>query len=182
MESNRTFCCVFHYCAKWRGNQHGGHKYNELQNWFHVISHANRVFSLNFWQGGTSKFFVPESGGGGDLQKSDWSRNCPPNAKHRPFFAILSMTIQLFKVLLSLKVLKFDTKMYLKFSNFRGRRGGGETSLGPKTWDKCRMGGPPRPPGKKPCMNTLYCNIPHLRQGIDKKLELKYHLLGSRLL
>ena len=34
---------------------------------------------------------------------------------------------------MSLKVVKFDTKMYLNFSNFRGRTlAGGGTSLGPK--------------------------------------------------
>ena len=68
--------------------------------------------------------------------------------------------IQLFKVLLSLKVVKFDTKMYLNFQNFRGRTSaGGGTSLGPKMgtsvgsgggggggdWQNFhRMGGPPR--------------------------------------
>ena len=48
-----------------------------------------RVFSLNFWWGGDSKCLVPvrrlgrSPMGGGDLQKkkSDWSQNCPPNAK-----------------------------------------------------------------------------------------------------
>ena len=54
-----------------------------------------RVFSLNFWWGGDSKFLVPvgprrgrSQMGGGNLQKkSDWSQKCPL----RPFFAILSM-------------------------------------------------------------------------------------------
>ena len=43
-------------------------------------------------------------------------------------FCYLKHEIQLFKVLLSLKVVKFDTKMYLNFSNFRGRTsaGGGQ--------------------------------------------------------
>ena len=50
---------------------------------------------------------------------------------------------------LSLKVVKFDTKMYLNFSNFQGQTSAGGTSLGPKTgtsvgwgdWqDFCRMG------------------------------------------
>ena len=56
----------------------------------------------------------------------------PVGSKIRPFFAILSMKeIQLFNVLLSLKVVKFDTKMYLNFSNFRGRTsaGGGGQAL-----------------------------------------------------
>ena len=60
-----------------------------------------------------------------------------------------------------LKVVKFDTKMYLNFSNFRGRTsaGGGDKPWS-KNGDKCRMGGlakflpdggdPPVPPGKKP--------------------------------
>ena len=67
--------------------------------------------------------------------------------------------IHLFKVLLSLKVVKFDTKMYLNFSNFRGRTsaGGGDKPWS-KNGDKCRMGdwqnfrrmgGPPSPPRKK---------------------------------
>ena len=35
-------------------------------------------------------------------------------------FCYFKHEIRLFKVLLSLKVVKFDTKMYLDFSNFRG--------------------------------------------------------------
>ena len=69
--------------------------------------------------------------------------------------------IQVFKVLLSLKVVNFDTKMYLNFSNFSGTNlGWGGTSLGPKTGTSVRWGGlakfspdggtPPSPPGKKP--------------------------------
>ena len=51
--------------------------------------------------------------------------------------------MQLFKVLLSLKVVKFDTKMYLNFSNFRERTsaGGGGTSLGPKMGTSVGWGG-----------------------------------------
>ena len=46
----------------------------------------HRVFSLNFWWGGGLKIFGPQRGqsrmGGGDLRKkSDWSQNCPLNAK-----------------------------------------------------------------------------------------------------
>ena len=69
---------------------------------------------------------------------------------------------KLFEVLLSLKVVKFDTKMYSNFSNFWGRTsaGGGGTSLGPKTGTSVRWGidkiftgwGTPSPPRKKPCM------------------------------
>ena len=54
----------------------------------------------------------------------------------------LKHEIQLFKVLLSLKVVKFDTKMYLNFSNFRGRTSaGGGTSLGLKTGTSVGWGG-----------------------------------------
>ena len=55
--------------------------------------------------------------------------------QNQAFFGHFKHEIQLFKVLLSLEVVNFDTKMYLNFSNFRGRTsaGGGGTSLGPKT-------------------------------------------------
>ena len=49
----------------------------------------------------------------------------------RPFFCYFKHEIRLFKVLLSLKVVKFDTKIYFNF--FRGRILAGGTSLGPKT-------------------------------------------------
>ena len=95
-----------------------------------------RVFSLNFWWGGTQNFPSPsvpdgdEVGWGGDLwKKSNWSQNCPLNAK-LGHFCYFKHEIQLFNVLLSLKVVKFDTKMYLNFSNFRGRTSaGGEQAL-----------------------------------------------------
>ena len=68
--------------------------------------------------------------------------------------------MQLFKVLLSLKVVKFDTKMYLNFSNFRGRTSAGGDKPWSKNGDKCQMGGgigkifagwgdPPVPPQEK---------------------------------
>ena len=54
-----------------------------------------RGFSLNFWWGGNSNFrspLVPNGDkvgwGGGLVKKSDWSQNCPFNAK---FCYILSM-------------------------------------------------------------------------------------------
>ena len=95
--------------------------------------------------------------------------------KIRPFFAILSMKYSFLKVLLSLKVVKFGTKMYLNFSNFGG------TNLswgGDKPWsknrDKCRMGGltkfrrmggPPVPKEKTPsalllCDTNIYVYPP----------------------
>ena len=51
--------------------------------------------------------------------------------------------MQFFKVLLSLKVVKFDRKMYLNFSNFRGRTsggGGGRQALVQK-WGQVSDGG-----------------------------------------
>ena len=78
-------------------------------------------------------------------------------------FCYFKHEIQLFKVLLGLKVVKFDTKMYLNFSNFRGRTSAvGEQALVQK-WGQVLDGGigkifagwgdpPPVPPGKKkPC-------------------------------
>ena len=120
---------------------------------------ALRVFSLNFWWGGGTQNIWDEVGWGDLGRKFDWSQNCPPN-EELGLFCFFKHEIQLFKVLFSLKVVKFDTKMYLYFSNFQGRTsaGGRGTSLGPKTGDKCQMGdwqnfswmGDPVPPGKNP--------------------------------
>ena len=89
-------------------------------------------FFSKFLMGGL-KIFGPRQGptatksAGGELaKKSNWSQNCPLNAKLGHFFAIFKHEIQLFQVLLSLKVVKFDTKMYLNFSNFWGRTSAGE--------------------------------------------------------
>ena len=52
------------------------------------------------------------------------------------------MKYSFLKVLLGLKVVKFDTKMYLNFSNFRGRTSARVgTSLGPKTGTSVGWGG-----------------------------------------
>ena len=60
---------------------------------------------------------------------------------------------------MSLKVVKFDTKMYLNFANFREQTSAGGASLGPKTGTSVGWGGlttflpdggtPSSPPGKK---------------------------------
>ena len=42
---------------------------------------------------------------------------------------------------MSLKVVKFDTKMYLNFSNFRGQTSAGGDKPWSKNGDKCRMRG-----------------------------------------
>ena len=73
-----------------------------------------------------------KSDGGGTCEKNlTWCQNCPLQMilnqaifncyfKHR--------NTKLFKVLLSLKLVRFDTKMYLNFSNFLGQisAGGGQ--------------------------------------------------------
>ena len=51
------------------------------------------------------------------------------------------MKYSFFKVLLSLKVVKFDTKMYLNFSNFLVQTLVGGDKPWSKNGDKCRMGG-----------------------------------------
>ena len=73
------------------------------------------------------------------------------------------------KVLLSLKVVKFETKMYLNFSNFQGRTwAGGGTCLGPKTGISVRWGGltkfsldkgKSQSPRKKPCTVSTYSSL-----------------------
>ena len=72
---------------------------------------------------------------------------------------------------MSLKVVKFDTKMYLNFSNFRGRTsaGGGGQALVQKQGQVsdgggglakflpfCQMGGPPSPQ-EKTLLGELIC-------------------------
>ena len=91
----------------------------------------------------------------------------PVGSKIGPFFCYFKHEIQLFKVLLSLKVVKFDTKMYLNFSNFRGRTsagGGGGQALVQKRGQVSDGGigkifagwGTPSPPGKNPATSCTY--------------------------
>ena len=97
--------------------------------------------------------------GGGDLRKNPTEAKTAHLMQNEAIFCYFKHKIQLFKVLLSLKVVKFDTKIYLNFSNFRGRTSAGGTSLGPKTgtsvgwggdWQNFRRwGGPPVPPPRK---------------------------------
>ena len=78
-------------------------------------------------------------------------------------FCYFKHEIQLFKVLLSLKIVKFDTKMYLNFSNFRGQTLAGGDMLWSKNGNKCWMGrgidkifagwGTPCPPRKTTCLS-----------------------------
>ena len=106
-----------------------------------LISHFRVFFSLNFWWG-ASKLTGTKSDGGDLRKKSDWSQNCPLNAK-LGHFLLFKHEIQLFKILLSLKVVKFDTKMYYIFWIFgddHEPRLGGDKPWS-KSGDKCRMGG-----------------------------------------
>ena len=41
IKSFGTFSCVFLYRTMWRGNQHGGQKCDDLQNWLDMTSHEN---------------------------------------------------------------------------------------------------------------------------------------------
>ena len=138
-----------------------------LHNWSLV-----RVFSLNFWWG-DSKFLVPiglrwgqSRMGGGTLRKNSTEAKTAHWCKVRPFFFYFKHEIQLFKVLPSLKVVTFCTKMYLNFSDCRGwTSAGGGAKPWSKNGDKCRMWGvdnffarwgDPQSPQKKPCLFYLY--------------------------
>ena len=50
IKSNGTFCCVFLYCDMLRGNQHGGHENDDLQNWFDMTSDENPLFYNYFYR------------------------------------------------------------------------------------------------------------------------------------
>ena len=41
MKCSGTFCCVFQYQIMEEGNQHGGRKYDDLQNWLNMTTHEN---------------------------------------------------------------------------------------------------------------------------------------------
>ena len=122
-------------------------------------------FRKNF-DGGTQNFWSSlvtdgdEVGwGGGNLwKKSDWSQNCPLMQNYI-IFCYSKHEIQLFKVLLSLRVVKFDTKNVSRFFKYFETNLGWGASLGPKTgtcvgWGVDKIfawwgGRPPSPPGKK---------------------------------
>ena len=116
---------------------------------------------------GDSKFFVPVGDrrgqsrmvGGGTCKKNPTEAETAHLMQNEAIFCYLKHEIQLFKVLLSLKVVKFDTKMYFNFSNFRGQTsagwGGqalvqkrGQVSDGGDWQNFCQMGGGTAPKGK----------------------------------
>ena len=87
------------------------------------------------------------------------------------------LNIELYK---GLKVVKFDRKMYLNFSNFRGRTLAGGTSLGPKTGTSVGWGGggvakflpdggtPQSPQEKKPAiMHIIVHNLQTLFESTE---------------
>ena len=74
-----------------------------------------------------------EVGWGGTCQKNPTEAKTAHLMQNQAIFCYFKHEIQLFKGTLELKIVKFDTKMYLHFSNFQGRTSaGGGTSLGPK--------------------------------------------------
>ena len=142
-------------------------------------------FSKFLIGGGDSKFRSPmgtkSDGGGGNLQKNLTEAKTAHLMQNQAIFCYFKHEMQLFKVLLSLKVVKFDTKMYLNFSNFRGRtlRGGGGGQAQVQKWGQVSDGGggelakfsldgdPQSPPGKNP--DNYLC-------GHDLSLSLKFFL------
>ena len=121
-------------------------------------------FFSKFLMGGPQNFrspSVPDGAlvDGGTCEKNPTEAKTTHLMQNQAIFCYFNHEIQLFKVLLSLKVVKFDTKMY-NFSNFRGRTSAGGDKPRLKNGDKClmgdwqnfrRMGEPPVPPGKTPC-------------------------------
>ena len=106
--------------------------------------------------GGGLKIFRPcrgptgtkSDGGGGTCKKNPTEAETAHLMQNKAIFCYFKHEIQLFKVLLSLKVVKFDTKMYLNFSNFRGRTSAGGTSFDPKQ-GQLSDGGTPQSPQEK---------------------------------
>ena len=140
--------------------------------------------------GGDSKFLVPVSPQwgwsrmGGTWKKSDWSQNCPLNAK-LGHFCYFKHEIQLFKVLLNLKVFKFDTKMHLNLSNFQGRTSaGGGKSLGPKMGTSVGWGGftiflpdgGPQSPQEKTCKVLFLMTLHYTTSTYRKNKTEEMHL------
>ena len=90
--------------------------------------------------------------------------------------------------LLSLKVVKFDTEMYLNFSNFQGRTwAGGGTSLGLKMGTSVGWGVLTKflPDGGTPCPSqekkTLLGEITMIRRSeVAQKNVCKRYALGPR--
>ena len=120
-------------------------------------------------------------GGRGHLwKKSDWSKNCPPNAKFN--FCYPKHEIQLFKVLLSLKVFKFfkylgtnlgggggGQALVQKRGQVFGWGGGGLTKFSPD-------GGTPSPlPRKKTLGNCIRQNCFVYPNGLTR-IKLKFEI------
>ena len=96
---------------------------------------------------------------GGACEKNPTEAKTTHLMQNYAIFCYFMHEIQLFKVLLSLKVVKFDTKIYLNFSNFRGQTWGGQALV--QKWGQVLDGGglakflpdggtPQSPQGKNP--------------------------------
>ena len=140
-------------------------------------------FSSKFLMGGgeTHNFWSPSvpdgdevRWGGGTCEKNLTEAKTAQLMQNLAIFCYFKHEIQLFKVLLSLKVVKFDTKMYLNLSNIWGRTSaGGKDKPWSKNGDKCWMGGltkfspdggtpqsPPKNPGTCVCP-VIHCMFRH---------------------
>ena len=142
--------------------------------------------------GGTQNF--RSQMGGGNLRKNPTEAKTAYLMQNKAIFCYCKHEIQLFKVLLSLKVVKFDTKMNLNFSNFRGRTsaGGGQAlvqnrahvSDGGGDWQNfCRMEGPPVPLKKKKPWKKA-CHIFKTKTNKNKKKikqTMNIHFINIKL-
>ena len=95
------------------------------------VSLKSTGFFSKFLMVGTQQFWSPsvpdgdDVGWGGDLQKNLTQAKTAHLMQNKQFFGHFKHEIRLFKAFLSLKVVKFDTKMYSNFSNLRGRTSAG---------------------------------------------------------
>ena len=119
---------------------------------------------------------------GGTYEKNPTEAKTAHLMQNYAIFCYFKHEIQLFKVLLSWKVVKFDTKMYLNFSNFRGRTsaGGGQALVQKRGQVSdggigkifAGWGDPPVPPGKKPChlVQTLFIRLMNIKKKKNSAL------------
>ena len=141
-----------------------------IQTWwntpFNIWTLYFRVFSLNFWWGGTQNFWSPsvpdgDKSDGGTREKNLTEAKTAHLMQNNPIFCCFKHEIQLLKVL-ELKSSQIWHKNVFKFS-------GMSLGCGDKPWskngDKCRMGdwqnfcwmgGTPSPSQKK--KNTILCH------------------------
>ena len=123
-------------------------------------------------------------GGGGLAKKILTEAKTAHLMQNKAIFGYFKHEIQLFKVLLSLKVVNFDTKMYLNFSNFRGQTSAGEgqalvqkrgqVSDGGELAKFSPDGGTPQSPQEKnPAMSPSQVSPPYL-DSLCYSIEVNY--------